>query len=141
MNRIDNAVEERTCPSAAGLVGTSVIGVISADGMVGYIKPPLEVDESFRAVQLEHGPLERRFRFAHRCIEGGCPQWTGSRCSVIDQTLAEVTRKSEYSNVGRCTIRATCRWFSQAGWDACHVCPLVITDTTGFTSEVVEIVP
>ena len=28
-----------------------------------------------------------------------------------------------------CTIRATCRWYDQAGPEACTACALVITDT------------
>lgn len=128
------AAANRTCPSSAGLVGTSVIGVVVRDGSVAYIKPPIPVDQGFREAQMQHGPLERRFRFASPCIEAACPQWRGTRCGVIDDSLAEVAAmsvKPALNHPGACTIRGTCRWFAQAGWDACRVCPIVITDTTG----------
>jgi hypothetical protein len=122
-----------TCPSSAGVLGATVIGVVMREGLVAYIKPEIPVNEAFREAELQYGPLERRFRFASPCIEVGCPQWRGTRCGVIDETLAEAAAmpaRPALTNPGRCTIRGTCRWFEQAGWDACRVCPVVITDTT-----------
>jgi len=121
---------QHTCPSSAGLVGTQLIGIVDRSGSVAYIKPSLPVDEDFRAAQLPLGPLERRFRFSFICLEGNCPQWTGSRCGVIDDTLGELASLPLPDSVGKCSIRATCRWFSQAGWDACRVCSRLVTDLT-----------
>lgn len=35
------------------------------------------------------------------------------------------------SELPRCSIRASCRWFAQWGVVACGVCPLVIHDSQG----------
>jgi hypothetical protein len=40
-------------------------------------------------------------------------------------TEAEITMPESVPN---CTIRSNCRWFDQTGYNACRVCPLVITD-------------
>ena len=108
-----------------------LLGIVGSDGVVGYVSPRLEVDADFvREARRGRSP-ERRFRFASRCVEGKCSQWTGSRCGVIDFALREQQEGRAPRLAGslpRCTIRVTCRWFAQAGPDACGVCPLVVTD-------------
>jgi hypothetical protein len=97
--------------------------------VVGYITPPIPVDDEFVAKVRSGRSPEKRFRFAGDCIEGGCAQWTGSRCGVIDAVLAvDRDTAGDSSRLPRCAIRSTCRWFAQSGADACSVCPRVVTD-------------
>jgi hypothetical protein len=131
-----SAESRRTCPSAPCESGATLLGIVDADGSVGYLTPPLQIDDDFvRSAKRGRDP-ERRFRFAGTCVEGGCKQWTGTRCGVIDRVLAAgVGQDAGDGSAGRaalprCAIRSTCRWFAQAGADACGACPLVVTDTT-----------
>ena len=120
-------VQDFTCPIAAGLIGTTVSGVIARDGTVASINPAVTVDEVFLETRVAFAPSKKRFRFAYRCTEAACPQWTGSACRMITRMIAEVPQEDRIKP-DQCVIRPTCRWFAQAGWDACRVCPIVITD-------------
>src|SRR4051794_5199030 len=129
----DGGREQLTCPSARCEPGATLLGVVGADGTVGYVTPQLTVDEAF-VVQARRGRApEKRFRFAGGCVESGCAQWTGSRCGVIDRVLdgglVEAPEPGARGALPHCAIRPGCRWFEQSGAEACGVCPLVITDT------------
>jgi len=134
-------VAQRSCPSARCEPGATLLGIVNADGTIGYITPPLQIDDEFvQRARLGRDP-ETRFRFAGSCVEGGCRQWTGSRCGVIDRVLDAAAALPPASvDVGmrtslpRCAIRSTCRWFAQSGADACRVCPPIATDTTQIAS-------
>jgi hypothetical protein len=62
---------DRTCPSAPGVKGARAFGVTEQNGRVAYISPHLTVDQEF-VDALGEVDLERRFRFAGRCIQHGC---------------------------------------------------------------------
>ena len=120
-----------TCPSARCEPGATLLGVVEADGTVGYITPRLTVDEAFVEQASRGRAPEKRFRFAGACVESGCAQWTGSRCGVIDRVLEGglLDDGANAQGLPHCSIRSSCRWFAQSGAEACGVCPLVITDT------------
>jgi hypothetical protein len=107
-----------------------LLGIVGADGRVGYLTPTTTIDDDFVAVASHAGPPGQRFRFASPCVEAGCAQWTGSRCAVIDAAIAVDDREQSHTDAAlpRCAIRPTCRWFAQSGSDACKVCPFVITE-------------
>jgi hypothetical protein len=121
------------CPSARCQEGAYVVGIVGANGTVGYVSPLLQVDGDFvAAAQLGRTP-EGRFRFAQPCVESGCANWDGARCEVIDRAMvAKARAEGELdelsSGLPRCSIRRWCRWFEQVGAAACQTCPLVITD-------------
>ena len=121
------ASDQLTCPSARCEPGATLLGVVEADGTVGYITPRLTVDAEFVEQASRGRAPEKRFRFAGACVESGCKQWTGSRCGVIDRVLEGDLPKA--GALPHCSIRSSCRWFAQSGAEACGVCPLVITDT------------
>lgn len=122
--------KELSCPSARCEEGAILLGIVGSDGRVGYVTPRMTVDAEFiREAQKGRAP-ETRFRFAQPCIEGGCKQWTGSRCGLIDHVLESPegsrTAESAQGALPECVLRPSCRWFSQLGAKACAVCPLVI---------------
>jgi hypothetical protein len=119
---------ERTCPSSSCEPGAKLIGVVNADGTVGYVSPPLEIDVDFVERARQGRTPEKRFRFASPCVEARCAQWTGSRCGVIDTVLSTPDRPPVPERLPRCGIRSSCRWYAQSGAEACAVCPLVVTD-------------
>jgi len=125
---------ERLCPSARCDVGALLLGIVGPDGVVGFVAPPLRVDAAFVERAHRGRSPERRFRFAGRCVEGGCAHWTGHRCRVIDAAVAALgTRRSE--PLRPCAVRPSCRWFGQHGRAACAVCPLIVTEVSPSAGE------
>ena len=117
------------CPSSRCKPGAELIGVRQDDGTVAILPQPLPVDQDFVDIVSQNvlAP-EQRFRFSNKCVEGGCSQWTGSRCGVVDQALTML--ESVAAGLPECSIRPSCRWFQQSGKDACTVCPYIITHAT-----------
>lgn len=129
----------RLCPSSPAEPGAILLGIVGPEGKIGYLTPQIRIDGEFIEIAAKGRSPEKRFRFAGPCVEGGCTQWTGSRCGVIDAAIEEAeTRASAHETSAampagdapppKCSIRSQCRWFFQHGRDACAVCPLIITD-------------
>lgn len=123
---------ERICPSAQGEAGAILLGIVGADGKIGYLTPQVTVNEEFLDVARRGRTPEKRFRFAGRCVESACAQWNGGRCGVIDAALNRKpgTTEDSQGQLPKCSIRPRCRWFSQQGRMACTACPLIITDVS-----------
>jgi hypothetical protein len=102
-------------------------------GRLAYISPPAKLDARFVAALRARGRPERQFRFASACVEHACPQWTGDRCGIADIALEELRHAvtADHDALPACSIRRSCRWFSQLGRDACAICPLIVADTGG----------
>ena len=121
----------RLCPSARCEPDAILLGVVTSDGHVGYLRPEVRIDADFVAAAGAGRDPERRFRFAQPCVEGRCAHWTGSRCGVIQEVLdsgAVATVAREPRPMPRCSIRPRCRWFAEQGKPACMVCPVVVTE-------------
>jgi hypothetical protein len=120
---------EKACPSATCEEGSKVIGVVNEVGTVQFLSSPLPVTKEFIDIASQGRTPEKRFRFTNRCVENGCSQWNGSGCGIIEGVLkTEQQIKIKSKPLPKCGIRTQCRWFHQAGRDACIVCPLVVTD-------------
>jgi hypothetical protein len=119
------------CPSHRCKPGSDLIGVRQDDGTVAILPQPLPVDKNFVEIASRDATApEQRFRFSNKCIEGGCSQWTGSRCGVIDNVMKLLNPEPAPEALPPCGIRPTCRWFLQSGPAACKVCPYVVTHIT-----------
>jgi hypothetical protein len=124
------------CPSSNCHDGAILLGIVLPGGRVAFAQDRIIVDAGFvrNAVTGDHAP-ETRFRFGSPCAAGGCRQWTGSRCGVIDSVLKETSEQltlgERTTSLPACSIRPDCRWFDQAGAAACEVCDVVVTDTRG----------
>lgn len=116
------------CPSARAEPGTTLLGLVEADGRVHYLKDRLEIDQEFIDVARRDGPLEQRFRFAGTCVECACTQWDGAKCRVIETVSSFLPPDDDGAPLHPCSIRPTCRWYRQAGPPACRICPLVRTE-------------
>ena len=135
MTATEHPAPPRLCPSARCEPGATLLGIVGADGRVGYLTPPMTIDEAFvaRARGGDARP-ESRFRFAQPCVEGGCHHWTGHACGLIGRVRRALdeadaaTWAATPTAPPRCSIRHACRWFAQDGLAACTVCPLVITE-------------
>jgi hypothetical protein len=118
---------DRICPSARCEEGSLLLGIVGPDGRVGFVSPPLPVNDAFVARAKQGRAPERRFRFAGRCVEYACGHWTGERCGVIDAAMTALAARADEA-LRPCAIRPSCRWFGQHGLAACSVCPLVVTE-------------
>lgn len=130
----DSAPQQLMCPSARCEDGAILLGIVGRNGQVGYVTPRMTIDADFVREAHKGRAPEARFRFAQPCIEGGCAQWTGTQCGLIDRAIEspEASRPTGWSqgSLPDCVIRPTCRWFSQEGIKACAVCPLVVHTAT-----------
>jgi hypothetical protein len=128
--------DAKTCPSARGAPGAILLGVVGSDGRVKPIRTPIIVDADFVRAASEHGPPEARMRFASPCQTTGCQQWSRGGCGIVEKVLSHLAVPDLPTGaLPPCTIRGTCRWFSQRGARACSVCDLVVTDQTAIAAE------
>lgn len=129
-----------TCPSANCAPGATLLGTLGDDGRIHNMRSRVEVSAEFAAEAARLGPPEARMRFAAPCQEGGCGQWTGEKCGIIEKVMSHLEQIAPPAPVAApgtpqpCVIRATCRWFDQRGADACSACSMVVTDQKAATA-------
>jgi len=114
-----------------------LLGIVLPSGRVAFASDRVVVTEEFDRIAREGRQPEKRFRFAGRCIQRGCRQWTGERCGFIDRVVEDADARGNEPAEGLgvdelqpCSVRDGCRWFHQHGARACRVCPGVIMDMT-----------
>lgn len=115
------------CPSSKCEEGAILLGIVMPDGRVAFASDRIEINAEFVRSAREGRPPEKRFRFSGPCVQSGCRQWDGNRCTVIDVVLQEA-KQTKIPELPDCSIRSQCRWYSQRGSSACFVCPEVVTD-------------
>jgi hypothetical protein len=123
--------EKILCPSAKAKVGSQLIGVRQNNGTIAILPQALPVDGEFleNARLFDEAP-EQRFRFASKCVESGCVQWTGKSCGIADEMVRHLEKVAPDPLVRPCAIRPHCRWYKQSGAAACLMCKYVITQIT-----------
>ena len=119
---------DKACPSATCEPGAAVIGIVNQEGFVSLLPRKIDVTDEFVAIAHQGNAPEKRFRFTNKCVEGGCRQWDGSRCTVIDRVLNLNPSFEDFPHLPGCSIRSNCRWYHQSGAKACAACPFIITD-------------
>jgi hypothetical protein len=119
--------EKILCPSSPLHEGAILVGIVMPDGRVAFASDRMVVDAEFVQIARRGRSPESRFRFGSACAKGGCAQWTGERCGVIDRVMEAAPREAS-SALPECSLRSQCRWFNQRGAAACAVCPEVLTD-------------
>lgn len=112
------------CPSSEPKVGAELLGVVLGEGKAAILPSTIPLDHTFFAKGAEVGPLDERFKFANRCAKNGCDKWTGERCGLIDKLVETDRRRAEAPE--QCSIRTSCRWYSQHGRAACEICPTIV---------------
>jgi hypothetical protein len=115
---------ERLCPSSPAREGTILLGIGIGRRGLGYVTPQVTVDQAFLEEAGERP--EERYRFAAPCVKKACHNWDSGGCGLISRFVADPPPEAaEDGPLPRCSIRANCRWFAQAGRTACAVCPMV----------------
>lgn len=122
------------CPSSNCKTGSDILGVRQDNGMVAILPQTLPINDAFIEKTTAHPiSVQQRFRFTNKCIENGCRQWNGKGCGVIETVVRYLDKVPQIQNLQPCSIRPTCRWFSQRGSDACRICPYITTELTEIT--------
>jgi hypothetical protein len=120
------------CPSSQCESGAKLLGIVNAEGRVDLLQNALPIDQTFLDAAAEGRNPEGRFRFAGPCIENACRQWTGAKCGVIESVIYQIENVALSVDLKPCSIRETCRWFSQRGSIACNVCTYVVTEAVEY---------
>ena len=93
-----NNAEKILCPSARAVTGSQLLGVRQPDGTVAILPQALPVTQQFiDKATLNNKDPQQYFRFANKCVEHGCKQWTGSRCGVADRIVEEIKSLINFS--------------------------------------------
>jgi len=116
-----------TCPSYVCKPGAKLYGIVNADGLIEYLKEPIEVDETFIDIAYKGREPEKRFRFSGACAKSGCKQWNTAEheCGLINNVI-DIIGNDELSELQYCGIRSKCRWYEQKKGLACAQCNEVI---------------
>jgi hypothetical protein len=119
------------CPAYRCKPGTLLFGACTQEGTVAIFPDGFIIDADF-VEEAKKQPVspERRFRFAGKCIESGCKQWANGRCGIGDHVVKFIDQAEPIDPHFPCPIRKNCRWFLQAGYDACRICPYIPTEVT-----------
>jgi hypothetical protein len=114
------------CPSGAAHAPESVLlGVRSGvDGRVTYLADPVPAAAVLDQVPADIEP-RRILRFASHCL-AECVNRRGDDCTLIERVVAAYP-EAESGGLPRCHLRADCKWWGQAGIDACRRCPALST--------------
>jgi len=121
------------CPSSICVENSILLGTVRADGRVKILTDKVVVDKDFIQIAKIGRKPEKRFRFANSCIENNCIQWENGKCGLIHKLVKAFGDEKESqlllnNKVTRCPIRDRCRWYSQCGFNACRICPEIVTD-------------
>jgi hypothetical protein len=127
------AIEEQKngllCPSAPpDWTGATAIGLVSGtadEPRVIPLEQRLAATPELLALAEPVLPTEV-FRFAADCAGSGCQHFQKGMCHLAQKVVRLLPQSSP--GMPFCTIRASCRWFSQEGRAACHRCSQVVTD-------------
>src|ERR1051326_5484901 len=138
------AKEVWLCPSAQpGLNGSLMFGVVEdhPDGRrVSYLDHPARVTDGtiFALASSSVKPTEF-LRFAAPCAQGGCHNWSGSKCSVAERLVQILPAKM--NELQTCMLRPRCRWFREQGEAACVRCLHVVTGDPALEAALTQVAP
>jgi hypothetical protein len=117
------------CPSARpDWKGARIIGVVRgtvAEPRVAYLSRALPVVDHVLDMAKPAAPTEV-FRFGAPCANEACQHFHESRCHLVEKVVRELPVVAR--ELPDCTVRESCRWFSQEGAEACWRCPRIVTD-------------
>lgn len=119
--------ERALCPSAPCRPGAALIGIVGADGSIGFLDEPLAVTPRLAASLAAHGEPERHVRCAAPCARHACRNWSGRQCDLPARVMADLAA-SEAAPLPTCAIRDGCTWFRADGPRICHACRFVVTN-------------
>jgi hypothetical protein len=117
--------QRKLCPSFYGRPGALLLGRVTPEGKVGFLREAMEIDEAF-LLQLHEREIEPEvaFRFAGPCHETACRHWSCSKCQLIEGLVTSASAFPD-TETPACSLREACRWHHQQGPRACEICPFI----------------
>jgi hypothetical protein len=101
-----------------------VLGVRSGDhDEVVYLADPVPAAAVLGAIPEGIAPT-RVLRFASHCVPE-CANRIGEACGLVERFKVALPPDTE--RAPRCHLRPRCKWWDQAGLDACRRCPAITT--------------
>jgi len=139
MSKKTTSEQQSLCPSAQPDMTNSVLfGVKGGDDepLISYLNKPKPVTQEL--LDLVH-PVEPTeiFRFAAPCATRGCQHFDGTDCQLAKRTVENLPEAVDI--LPPCSIRSTCRWWSQEGKAACLRCPKVVTHVIAPSDIIVKV--
>lgn len=114
------------CPSAPIKKGHWLLGKFSEDNLA-YQKELVTIDSQLFNTIKKDGD-KTKYRAAMDCATKNCLNWNGNKCTVTDQMSPYLEGKPAPEKHIECSIRSSCRWFHQEGYNACKICPMIKTE-------------
>ena len=123
--------DKSLCPAGRAHIGAQLLGVRLETGIIAILPQVFDVDKAFIEIASQDGvPPEEKFRFVNKCLEGGCLQWDGTRCSLADNLVKSWDQSLNSAAIPECSIKSHCRWHKQWQDKACRICPYIVTQVT-----------
>jgi hypothetical protein len=136
----DTSERKLTCPSASpDMENVHVLGVMEPgpDGpRLSYINSRVPVTDDLLS-KTGDVPPTKVFRFSGDCMNGGCRHFEGGKCGLSLRMPKVRTPTVDHLPPG--VIRKTCRWYDEAGAEACLRCSQVVTWVDEATPEMRQI--
>lgn len=119
------------CPSSVGVVDGSakVFGVVHDDGSsqrTHYLSKPVLLTPDLLGLTEAVSP-DRILRVANACVEDACAHFDGNTCRLVNRIRQNL--RPIVSELPKCGIRHSCRWWRQEGVEACKRCPQIIRES------------
>ena len=122
------------CPSSRPEMKQSkIFGIITGtfeNPTVKYLKEPITTPNEITTLPLPVAPTEM-FRFVAPCVQKKCHHFKEGECGVAKRIVERIPSTEDKQIEIKCSIRPSCRWWKQEGWNACKKCPLIVTDSYG----------
>ncbi len=122
------AVPPLACPSAQPeMKDAKILGVLEpGSGGVRLAYAAGDVPVSKRALDATGlVPPTLVYRFSAPCAEKSCTHFESGTCKLASRIVEGFDPVVQH--LPPCSIRKTCRWYTQEGEAACHRCPQVTT--------------
>lgn len=106
--------ESLICPSQPSGLGSIVIGLVGADGLLRRVSARAD-SEVLSTAGIDE------VRYAGQCLENQCSYWAGS-CQLAGAIVHPMDRPE---SLEPCVVRGRCRWFLEHGPASCGTCSQV----------------
>ena len=127
-----NKTRQILCPSNECKEGAILVGIVQKDGRVGFLNQKVHINNEF--VQIAHTGRspEKRFRFASKCLNDDCENWTNGGYGVIQAVIDSIGPICEPSVTSRLFYQTGLQMVSTM-WRTCMCC--MSSDNYRFTPE------
>ena len=101
-----------------------------ASGRLRYLPKAVPIgDNLYSLIKSDKQVLDDNIRFTSKCRTNGCKQWDSNvnMCKVANyaKSLSDKLANISVDVYSDCSIRSTCRWYSNHGLSVCKSCTIL----------------